>query len=304
MSEETKERIRQIIEQTGYEPNTAARALKSKSNGVIGVIVGDIAQPFAARALKGIEEEARLAGYQVLVGSSEMFFEREKEYIQNMMKLGTAGFIIQATYRFGILGIELEKAKHSLVYLDGSPYDVHGKCVRSGNYTSVYEAITRCVQKGYTQFILISDGSQDNYGGVANSQGFKDALKTAGRSFRTYYIDSDETEQAIYDYLSQQIDTTKKTLVYVSDLSALPTVYGAVKMFPDYKSMMPETLGLLGFDVSGWTKLTTPSISAIMIPAFQEGSIAAQTLFDMIDGKADSKEIVLKNVIRWRESTL
>ena len=102
-----------------------------------------------------------------------MLFAREQEYIENMSRLGVSGYIIQATYRFGILGMELEKKNKNLVYLDVSPYDSRGKCVKSGNYSSVYEAITQCVQKGYQQFIMISDGSQDDYGGVGNAQGFK-----------------------------------------------------------------------------------------------------------------------------------
>ena len=304
MSEETMERIRKIIEETGYEPNAAARAMKSRPGGTIGVILGDVSQPLAAKALKGIEEEACQAGYQVIVGSSGMLFAREQEYIENMSRLGVSGYIIQATYRFGILGMELEKKNKNLVYLDVSPYDSRGKCVKSGNYSSVYEAITQCVQRGYQQIILISDGSQDDYGGVGNAQGFKDALRTAGLSFKTYYINQGATEEDISDYLKRQIDLSQKTLIYVSDASALAIVYLALKRFPDYQSRIPSPIGLIGFDLTGWTKTTTPAISSIVIPAYQEGRIAAQKLLEMIDGKGDSKEVVLKNMIRWRESTL
>ena len=307
MSEETMERIRKIIEETGYEPNAAARAIKTRpgaSAGTIGVILGDLSQPLASRALKGIEEEARESGYQVVVGSSNMLFSREQEYIENMSRLGVSGFIIQATYRFGVLGMELEKKKKNLVYLDVSPYDSNGKCVKSGNYNSVYEAITQCAKKGYEQFIMISDGSQDDSGGVGNSQGFKDALRTAGLPFKTYYMNQDATTEEIYDYLKRQIRPEMKTLIYVSDASALANVYLAIKEFPDYQSLMPRTIGLIGFDVTGWTKTTTPAISSIVIPAYQEGRFAARKLLEMINGSGDSKEVILKNVIRWRESTM
>lgn len=221
-----------------------------------------------------------------------------------MSRLGVSGFIIQATYRFGVLGMELEKKKKNLVYLDVSPYDSNGKCVKSGNYNSVYEAITQCAKKGYEQFIMISDGSQDDSGGVGNSQGFKDALRTAGLPFKTYYMNQDATTEEIYDYLKRQIRPEMKTLIYVSDASALANVYLAIKEFPDYQSLMPRTIGLIGFDVTGWTKTTTPAISSIVIPAYQEGRFAARKLLEMINGSGDSKEVILKNVIRWRESTM
>ena len=41
MSEETKQRIQHIIDETGYEPSAAARAMKAKSSGVEGVILAD-----------------------------------------------------------------------------------------------------------------------------------------------------------------------------------------------------------------------------------------------------------------------
>ena len=58
MSEETKQRIQHIIDETGYEPSAAARAMKAKSSGVAGVILADTSEGYCARALKGIEEAA------------------------------------------------------------------------------------------------------------------------------------------------------------------------------------------------------------------------------------------------------
>lgn len=58
MSEETKQRIQHIVDETGYEPNAAARAMKAKSSGLVGVILGDSSDAYCARALKGIEDVA------------------------------------------------------------------------------------------------------------------------------------------------------------------------------------------------------------------------------------------------------
>ena len=44
-----------------------------------------MSKPFAAKALKWIEEEAHEAGYQVIVGNNEMSFAKEKEYVEHML---------------------------------------------------------------------------------------------------------------------------------------------------------------------------------------------------------------------------
>ena len=77
MSDETQKKIQQVIEETGYTPSAATRTVKA-SDDCIGVILGDVSKPFAAKALKGIEEEAHEAGYQVIVGNNEMSFAKER----------------------------------------------------------------------------------------------------------------------------------------------------------------------------------------------------------------------------------
>ena len=58
--------------------------------------------------------------------------------------------------------------------------------------------------------------------------------------------------------------------------------------------------------MTGWTKLAVPEITSIMIPAYQEGKISSQKLIEMIESKKEisNKRIIIKNVVRWRESTL
>ena len=111
MSEETKQRIQHIIDETGYEPSAAARAMKAKSSGVVGVILADTSEGYCARALKGIEEAASALEYQIVVGNSGLAFQHEKDYVERMLRLGVDGFIVQSTYRFGMLASDLEKRK-------------------------------------------------------------------------------------------------------------------------------------------------------------------------------------------------
>ena len=68
--------------------------------------------------------------------------------------------------------------------------------------------------------------------------------------------------------------------------------------------LVPDTLGLVGFDVEGWTRMTTPAISAIITPAYQEGVRAMEELVDVLDGKKREGDVVFKNIVKWRETTL
>lgn len=304
MSEETKQRIQHIVDETGYEPNAAARAMKAKSSGLVGVILGDSSDAYCARALKGIEDAASAQEYQIMIGNSSLAFQQEKDYVERMLKLGAEGFIIQSTYRFGMLAGELEKKKKPIVYLDTKPYDFKGRYVKSNNYECVYQVISECIGKGYEDFLMISDGESAMSVGFENVQGYKDALQDAFREGATQYLQEGIKSAQVYELLKEKVDLGKKTLIYVASPAMLQIVYQAIRNYPDYISLFPDTLGLIGFDLEGWTRMTTPAISAIITPAYQEGVRAMEELVDILDGKKREGEVVFKNVVKWRGTTL
>lgn len=304
MSEETKQRIQHIVDETGYEPNAAARAMKAKSSGLVGVILGDSSDAYCARALKGIEDAASAQEYQIMIGNSGLAFQQEKDYVERMLKLGAEGFIIQSTYRFGMLAGELEKKKKPIVYLDTKPYDFKGRYVKSNNYECVYQVISECIGKGYEDFLMISDGESAMSVGFENVQGYKDALQDAFRGGATQYLQEGIKSAQVYELLKEKVDLGKKTLIYVASPAMLQIVYQAIRNYPDYISLFPDSLGLIGFDLEGWTRMTTPAISAIITPAYQEGVRAMEELVDILDGKKREGEVVFKNVVKWRGTTL
>ena len=278
---------------------------------------------FEAAALRALVLSF-FAGMSTLLGAFIIFVTNKKSEKLVTISLGFAGGVMISVsftdllpnannlltqyggYRFGILAMELEKKNKKVVYLDIPPYDSQGVRVLGDNYQCVYDAISQCIERGYDQLLVVSDANESEYTGMDNLRGFKDAANDAGVSFKTYFIEAETTREEIHDYLEQNISEYKKTLVYASDVEALRKVYLGIKLFPDFQSLFPERLGLIGFDVTGWTKIAVPEISAIMIPAYQEGQIASRKLIEMIESKnsISNKKVIIKNAVRWRDSTL
>ena len=61
VSEETKEKINNIIKELGYQPNNIARSLVLQKSHTIGLLIPDISNPFFPEVAKGIEDEAKIA---------------------------------------------------------------------------------------------------------------------------------------------------------------------------------------------------------------------------------------------------
>ena len=65
-----------------YRPNELARSMTTGRSGIIGVVVGDIENPFFSLAVRGISDAARAAGFNVILANSGEGVEAEKAAVR------------------------------------------------------------------------------------------------------------------------------------------------------------------------------------------------------------------------------
>src|SRR3712207_9415974 len=75
VTNEVKQRVLDVIKETGYVPNPLARSSVTKKSQLIGVIVPEVTDPFAAEILNGIEEISKMYNYDILLANT--YSERE-----------------------------------------------------------------------------------------------------------------------------------------------------------------------------------------------------------------------------------
>jgi LacI family transcriptional regulator len=71
VSDATRRRVRIAALTIGYRPNAVARSLVSGATKTIGVVVGDIENPFFAGAARGIADVLERDGYTLLLANSD-----------------------------------------------------------------------------------------------------------------------------------------------------------------------------------------------------------------------------------------
>ena len=180
MSDDTRKRIEKVIEETNYSPNIMAQSLKSKKSRLIGVIVADITNPFSNNIVKGIDDIARKEDYQIIIGNSNFEYINEKKYIERMLDMGVDGFIIQPTMEFDKLVTYIEKMGKKVVCVDRVSPNFKGKYVKNNNYDITFKAITQLYNKGYEEFIFISEDLDKSSTRIERKNGFIDAIKSIG----------------------------------------------------------------------------------------------------------------------------
>ena len=302
ISLKTQNRIATIIKQTNFQPNLAARCLNSKSSKLIGVLISDITNTFSNQIVKGIETIASNYNYQVIVGNSEYSYQREENYIEQMLSMGVAGFIVQPTAQFRKLSKKLLKLNKPLVFFDSKLYDLKSNWIKTNNYEATYETIVKCIIKGYESFYLITADPQLISTRLERVSGFIDALADYNFNYKTFILENDRVDfKMLHNFFESTLNVSKKSLVFVPNCWALPDIYLALKQ---YRNNMPQ-IGLIGFDNLEWVNFSSPSITTIIQPAFKEGEEAAKIVIDQIEGKnkLDNQKI-LNCYVNWNESTL
>ncbi len=299
MSNETKEKIKKIIDETGFRPSNIARSLNNKKSKLIGVVIGNITNSLSNQIVKGIDDCAHKHGYQLIVGNSNFNKSAEEQYLRSMSGMGVDGFIIQPTSYYDEIVSKIN-FKEDVVFIDSLKNDSKGMWIKTNNYEAVLDALEILMEYGYEHYIMVSEDPHILTTRMERYRGFIDILKLNNKSFETIIVENNCSEY-LKDEFSKRLDTNKKTLVFAGTNLLLSEAYQSLK---DYIHLIPEKLGLIGFDSLEWTNLVTPSVTTIVQPSYEEGYRACEMLIDKMEGI--NKELpnqIFKCEINFKDST-
>lgn len=300
MSHETKMKIEKVINDTGYSPSIAARSLTSKRSNLIGVIVGDLANPFSANIVKGIDCICRKEDFQMIVGSSGFSHKNELDYINRMVDMGVDGFIIQPTVNFADIIPLIEKSNKKIVLLDSVNEGFKGKWVKTDNYNVTKEAINELIDKGFKKIILITEDPSLLLARFERKKGFEAACVRRNINYIIKIIDDSTENKDLFNSIRDNIDLDNKTAIFCNNGKALKKAFDSIKEFD--KDLFKK-VGIIGYDNWDWTSYANPAVSCIEQPTYEEGEYAAKLLIDQINGENTMESKIFTSKIKWSEST-
>lgn len=300
MSEETRNRIREVIEQTGFQPNAAARSLNDKQTHLLGVIIGDITSSFANQLIKGLTDHVQQRGYQLILGSSSFRNEIERKCIESMYNMGVDGFLVQPSPRFEDMWNSMGIVK-PLVYFDSPPLDTSVMYVKTDSYRAVYEAVRMAVRKGYTHFAMVAADPEMVITRQERINAFRDCLDACGVPFDMIRAEMETSLDELRQLLVPLIEKHENVCIFAINNRLLKKVFQALE---DYRHLIPGKLGMMGMDANEWNYLVVPSVTTISQPAEEEGTVAGRLLIDAVENKNSGKRsVILKCRINEEIST-
>lgn len=170
----TKERVLEVINQIGYRPNAAARALVTSKSRTIGVLTSQTAHYGPATSLYAIEEAARENGYVITTTSlATSDYDSIRDRLEHLMNQSIEGLVVIAPQVRVFDAINELELNIPLVTLDSSRRDEHSLSV--DQMTGARLATEYLISLGH-QHILHLAGPQDWIEAEARMRGYVDEL--------------------------------------------------------------------------------------------------------------------------------
>ena len=157
VSPELLARVRAAVDKLGYSPDAAARSLRRRSSGLLGLIVADITNPFFSELFEAIELAAAARGFSVILCNSNEITEREEAHLRMLRSQRIDGLILAPTGTVSMNRAALLAALEMPVVLvdramEGLGYDT----VVLNNHRAAYEATSYAIGCGHRRIALIN----------------------------------------------------------------------------------------------------------------------------------------------------
>ena len=301
ISEEKREAIKKVVEETGYQPSKQAAMLRTKKTKQIGFIIPRIDSSSMSRVVAGVYKSLEEKGYQVVLGVTMNNPDKELDYLAMFQNKMVDGVIFSAS----VVTEEHKKAmKEMEVPLVVLGQKISGQyCVYHDDYNSIREMTEHVLNKGAKNPGYIGFLEDDVATGKTRSKAFMDTITEAGlSSCKKNYVVSHFSINDGYQQAKKllTIDPTIDAILTANDRIAI----GALKYVQDQGLRCPEDIMIAGHGDSITTIVTNPTISSIRVPYQESGEMAAEVLVDMIEGENKAvKEVMLGYSLIEREST-
>ncbi|MBZ4017981.1 LacI family DNA-binding transcriptional regulator [Streptomyces purpurogeneiscleroticus] len=280
----TRDRVLAAVAELGYRPNNVARALRTARTGALGLLIGDLTNPFFTELADAVEVEARSLGYSLVIGNAGESPQQQDDHIRTLIDRRIDGLLVSSAGTGSPVLREVAAAGTPLVLLDRAVDGLDVPCVRADGRAALADLAAHFAALGRRRpaIIVAPAGTRT---GADRLRFFREALRpygielpdervgatpdlqhTGGRRVMRGFLDLPEPPDAV---------------LATDNLMAL----GAMDEIRARGLRVPDDVALVVYDDVPWFRHTDPPLTAIAQPTRELGRAAVHTLLERIEGR-------------------
>lgn len=279
----TEKRVRAAIEELGYQPNSAARALKVKQSEQICLSFADVANPAYLALTRGINKVIRDSKYRLILSSS---VSNEEEISNHLQSLGSGyadGLIISPIVTNQNIANQLKELRIPTVLIGTLPKELHIDNVYIDSAKGVELAVEHLKNIGKKKIAFVN-GPVTTNPGKRRYKGFVAAMEKHKLKYTdsSIFFVSDFTSEAAINELSGKKNLMSfDSIICANDLIAA----GLIRLLIDAGVSVGRDISIIGMDNTELGKIIYPSLTSVDLLAEKRGEIAAEMLLERMQNK-------------------
>jgi DNA-binding LacI/PurR family transcriptional regulator len=287
ISEKTKKRVKEVMNQLGYYPNLQARSLVAKSTQTIGVIMPNSAyhafrNPFFPEVLRGISMNAHESKYGIYLSTGSTEEEIHEEVLS----------MVNGRRVDGIVLLYSRVNDRTMNYLEesGFPFTVVGRpsmneeritYVDNDNIFITKQVTNYLIELGHKNIAFVG-GNLDFVVTIDRLNGYNMALMEAGLPVTdAYFVHekfvNEKGKDAIRTLVELEVPPT--ALVTQDDLMA----YEIISHLEKLNIKVPDDISIVSFNNLSLSEHSKPPLTSVDIGTFQLGHVATKCLIEKIE---------------------
>ncbi|GHD78989.1 LacI family transcriptional regulator [Salinibacterium amurskyense] len=303
VSDDVRQRVQAAAEALGYHANGLARSMNTGRSNTIGVIVGDIENPYFGLAMRGITDTAKAAGYDVILANTGEQLDAEIDAARVFVEKRVDGFIV-APASFTLTD-HLSDIMHSgrpLVLLDRHVANLDDvDVIEVDNEKVAHAAAQHLIDRGHERIAFITTlelGSNPYQAGdelgvssvSARVNGILAAMNTAGVDNSERYLRFGANSGSGVKGVTRELMQLEEppTAIIASDSLIAMGVLGELR---ELGLTVPDDVSFIMFDDFEWATLISPALTVIAQPVYEVGVAAATRLIARIEGRVTGEPI-------------
>lgn len=281
VSDDTIELVAKAARELGYAPDGVARSMRTRSTGVVGILVSDLSNPLYAAIITAAETAFRAAGYSLLVASTHNRQATERDLIGVFRGRRVDGLILGACESESADMLSRLAGDLPIVALDR---DFGPDCagVHVDHYQGALKATQYLLDLGHRRIALFTPGAHLRPG-RERIAGFRDAYTRMGLKPGSDLVRMERSamEFAFSEALALLSADAPPTAFICLGTRIMAGVLQAIR---HSGRGIPDDVSVVGVGDSDLSQLVSPNITTLTWNLGAVGAAAADLLLKQLDG--------------------
>lgn len=300
VSEKTRQRILDTIQQLGYVANPAARTLRGASK-VIGLVLPGLTSPYMGEVITGISSAAdRLEYGLMLYTQGRVGHSSRTTFYASLLSNGLAdGAVLVVPYDYETLVQAFKDNGLPYVIIDHHGNIADEPAITATNRKGLLDAMRHLLALGHTRIGFIT-GRMNIGCSVDRLQGYQDALAEVGLAFDPALVLEGDFEQQTGFRQAQvflAMDPRPTAIVASNDDMA----FGVMDAVKEAGLRVGRDISIVGFDDVPMAAKVYPALTTVRQPMAAMGEAAIELLVALLQGRkvlTAQRELATELIVR------